>query len=52
MNMIRTVSFFLCALNHIVKVQDRGLVYSPMLIPRQFRFSLNSEAVITEGLMW
>ena len=27
------------------------LVYSPMLIPRQLRFSLYSGAVITEGLM-
>ena len=37
----------------IVKVQniDVWLVYSPMLIPRQLRFSLYSGAVITEGLM-
>ena len=27
------------------------LIYSPMLIPRQLRFSLYSGAVITEGLM-
>ena len=27
------------------------LVYSPVLIPRQLRFSLYSGAVITEGLM-
>ena len=26
-------------------------MYSPMLIPRQLRFSLYSGAVITEGLM-
>ena len=35
----------------IVKVQDGWLLYSPMLIPRQLRFSLYSGAVITEGLM-
>ena len=35
-----------------VKVQyDVWLVYGPMLIPRQLRFSLYSGAVITEGLM-
>ena len=32
-----------------VQVQNEWLVYSPMLIPRQFRFSLYSGAVITEG---
>ena len=34
-----------------VKVQYVWLVCSPMLIPRQLRFSLYSGAVITEGLM-
>ena len=34
-----------------VKVQDGWLVYSPMVIPRQLRFSLYSGAVITESLM-
>ena len=38
-----------------VKVQagynDVWLVYDPMSIPRQLRFSLHSGAVITEGLM-
>ena len=34
-----------------VKVQYGWLVYDPMSIPRQLRFSLNSGAVITEGLM-
>ena len=34
-----------------VKVQNVWLVYGPMLIPRQLRFSLYSGAVITEGLM-
>ena len=34
-----------------VKVLNGWLVYSPMLIPRQLRFSLYSGAVITEGLM-
>ena len=34
-----------------LKVQNGWLVYSPMLIPRQLRFSLHSGAVITEGLM-
>ena len=33
----------------IVKVQNGWLVYGPMLIPRQLRFSLYSGAVITEG---
>ena len=37
-------------LSYIVKVQVGWLVYSPMLIPRQLRFSLYSEAVITGGL--
>ena len=35
-----------------VKVQYGWLVYSPMLSPRQLRFSLYSGAVITEGWMW
>ena len=30
---------------------DVWLVYDPMLIPRQLRFSLYSGAVTTEGLM-
>ena len=36
-----------------VEVQNRyvWLVYDPILIPRQLRFSLYSGAVITEGLM-
>ena len=34
-----------------VKVQDEWLVCSPILIPRQLRFSLYSGAVITEDLM-
>ena len=36
-----------------VKVQNMmvGWICSPMLIPRQLRFSLYSGAVITEGLM-
>ena len=34
-----------------VKVQYGWLVYSPLLIPRQPRFSLYSEAVITETWM-
>ena len=34
-----------------VKVQNGWFVYSPMLIPRQLRFSLYSGAVITKGLM-
>ena len=36
---------------NIKGVFDGWLVYSPMLIPRQLRFSLYSGAVITEGLM-
>ena len=32
-----------------VKVQNGWLVYGPMLVPRQLRFSLYSGAVITEG---
>ena len=35
----------------LVKAQNVWLVYGPMLIPRQLRFSLYSGAVITEGLM-
>ena len=27
-------------------------ICSPMLVPRQLRFSLYSGAIITEGLMW
>ena len=39
-----------CSLSeNSVKVQNGWLVYSPMLIPRQLRFSLYSGAVITEG---
>ena len=34
-----------------VKVQNGWLVYGPMLVSRQLRFSLYSGAVITEGLM-
>ena len=36
---------------YVCKVQNGWLVYSPMLIPRQLRFSLYSGTVITEGLM-
>ena len=36
---------------YVGRVQDGWLVYDPMSIPRQLRFSLYSGAVITEGLM-
>ena len=48
---IFSIIHIICMFINIVKVQDGWLVYSPMLIPRQFRFSLYSGAVITEGLM-
>ena len=50
-----TLHFYFYLKTHVliadVKVQYAWLVYSPMLIPRQLRFSLYSGAVITEGLM-
>ena len=47
---VTDTSLFKSPTTHIgVKVQDGWLVYSPMLIPRQLRFSLYSGAVITEG---